>query len=69
MTGQVPGITRKEPIMAQGEFTKEEAMATEETFKEVFAALPKRKQMEFIGHANDIYLFLSAAKKVAPNES
>ena len=54
--------------MAQGEFTKEEAKETAEAFKEVFEALSKRKQLEFIGHANDIYLFLSAAEKAAPNE-
>ncbi len=54
--------------MAQGEFTKQEAMATEEAFKEVFEALPKTKQMAFIGHANDIYLFLTAAKNAAPHE-
>ncbi len=51
--------------MAQGEFTKEEATETETSFKEVFAALSKPKQMEFLGHANDIYLFLAAAKKAA----
>ena len=52
--------------MAQGDFTRAEAMETEEAFKEVFEALPKRKQMEFIGHANDIYIFLAAAKRAAP---
>lgn len=51
--------------MAQGEFTKDEATATEEAFKEVFATLTKSKRMEFAGHANDIYLFLAAAKKAA----
>jgi len=55
--------------MAQGEFTKEEAKQTEETFKEVFEALPKRKQIDFIGHANDIYLFIAAAGKAAPAEA
>lgn len=54
--------------MAQGEFTKEEATATEEAFEEVFAALPKTKQRAFIGHANDIYRFLNAAKEAAPEE-
>jgi len=34
--------------MAQGEFTKEEAKATEEAFDEVFKALPKRKQGEYL---------------------
>lgn len=52
--------------MAQGDFTKEEATFTEEAFKEVFKALPKTKQAAFIGHANDIYLFLAAAKEAAP---
>lgn len=52
--------------MAQGEFTKEEATETQEAFKEVFDALPKRKQCEFLGHANDIYLFLASAKRHAP---
>ena len=51
--------------MAQGEFTKAEATETEESFTEVFNALPKRKQAEFLGHANDIYLFLAAAKQHA----
>ena len=54
--------------MAQGEFTKEEAGATEEAFKEVFDTLSKNKKMEFFGHANDIYSFLAAAKRAAPGE-
>ena len=54
--------------MAQGDFTKEEAVETEMTFTEVFKALSKKKQMEFVGHANDVYLFLAAAKKAAPSE-
>jgi len=52
--------------MAQGEFTKEEATIIEETFTEVFKALSKAKQRDFLGHANDIYLFLTAAKNAAP---
>ena len=54
--------------MAQGDFTKEEAKFTADTFKEVFNALPKSKQLAYLGHANDIYLFLSAAEKAAPQE-
>lgn len=54
--------------MAQGEFTKEEAAQTEVAFKEVFDALSKPKQREFLGHANDIYLFLAACKENCPNE-
>lgn len=54
--------------MAQGQFTKEEVAETEKSFGEIFDALSGRKRIEFMGHANDIYLFLGAAKKVAPDE-
>jgi hypothetical protein len=55
--------------MAQGEFTKEEAKATREAFHEIFKSLPRNKKIEFIGHANDIYLFLDAAEEAAPAEA
>ena len=62
-------LKRKDDFhMAQGEFTKAEAKEMEDTFTEVFKALSKPKQCEFLGHANDIYLFLTAAKKAAPEE-
>ena len=51
--------------MAQGEFTAEEADRTKEAVDEMFEALPKSKRMNFIGHLNDILLFLAAAKKEA----
>lgn len=54
--------------MAQGEFTKEEAQAVIEELSELFDALPKSKRFDYIGHLNDIALFLEAAKKVAPEE-
>jgi len=54
--------------MVQGEFTKAEATATEEDFKEIFDALSRAKQLDFLGHANDIYLFLAAAKNAAPEK-
>lgn len=56
--------------MAQGEFTKEEAAnvieAVEQMFKE---GIPKSKRLNFVGHLNDICLFLNAAKRAAPYES
>jgi len=55
--------------MAQGEFTKEEAKETEDAFMEVVKALTRKKQAEFLGHANDIMLFLAAAKAAAPPEA
>ena len=54
--------------MAQGEFTKGEANETEKSFDSIFKALTKRKQVEFIGEVNDIFLFLAAAKAAAPVE-
>jgi hypothetical protein len=54
--------------MAQGEFTKEEAAETTKAIDEVFNALPKSKKGEFIGHYNDICLFMEAAKRAAPSE-
>ena len=54
--------------MAQGEFTKEEARETIDAVMEVLKALSKKKQIEFLGHANDIIMFLEAAGRAAPNE-
>lgn len=55
--------------MAQGEFTKEEATETIKAVGELIEAIPKSKRMNFIGHANDIFLFLDAAKRAAPGEA
>ncbi len=54
--------------MAQGEFTKEEAKATEQAVDEVMRAMPKKKLGEFMGHFNDIFLFIAAAGRAAPSE-
>lgn len=54
--------------MAQGDFTKEEAEATEKAFDELFKDLSKKKKMAFLGHANDIFLFLNTCKKECPSE-
>jgi len=54
--------------MAQGEFTKEEAEETKTAVEEMYTALPKNKKVEFVGHLNDVLMFLSAAQKVAPSE-
>jgi len=52
--------------MAQGEFTKEEAQATIDAVKEVLEGMSKKKKMEYLGHFNDIFLFLEAAGRAAP---
>jgi len=53
--------------MAQGDFTKQEATRALEAVSELFAAISKRKQMEYLGHLNDICLFLEAAKRATPD--
>jgi len=55
--------------MAQGEFTKEEAEQTRKAVEEIFEAVPKSKRVGFIGHLNDVFLFLEAAGRVAPSET
>jgi hypothetical protein len=55
--------------MAQGEFTKQETDETKKAVEEIYDALPKSKKFEFIGHLNDIFLFLEAAGRNAPDES
>ena len=54
--------------MAQGEFTKQEARRTEKAVNELFEALPKTWQVDYIGHLNDILLFLAAARKAASDK-
>ncbi len=53
--------------MAQGQFTKEEAKATKEALDELFEAIPKSKRIGYIGHLNDIALFIEAASRAAPS--
>lgn len=55
--------------MAQGEFTKEEADAIVEAVEEMFEGLTRLKQQDFVGHLNDIMLFLGAARRNAPEEA
>jgi len=54
--------------LAQGEFTKEEGKETLKAVDELFEAIPKTRQMEYLGHLNDICLFINAAIKSAPEE-
>jgi len=53
--------------MAQGDFTKEEAKRAREAVNEMFNALTRNKKMEYLGHLNDILLFLEAAGRHAPD--
>ena len=51
--------------MAQGDFTKEEAEETAKAVTELMEAIPKSKRYNYLGHYNDIMLFLSAAAAAA----
>ena len=55
--------------MAQGQFTRQEARNAREAVQEILDALPKTKKLAFLGHFNDLFLFLDAAEKAAPDES
>lgn len=52
----------------QGKFCKAEAKHVTEGMNEVLKALPRAKKMEFLGHFNDLFLFLAAAEKAAPEK-
>ena len=55
--------------MTQGKFSKEECKATQEAVEDIMKnAIPKGKSLDYIGHFNDIFLFLGACMQVAPNE-
>lgn len=54
--------------MAQGEFTKQEANETKKSVNELYKAIPKSRRLNYIGHLNDIFLFLEAAGRAAPDE-
>lgn len=54
--------------MAQGDFTKQEAESCEEAVSEIMNAMPKRKVAEYLGHFNDVFLFLATCKRECPDE-
>lgn len=55
--------------MATNRFTKEQAQVAKEALDEMYRAFSRNKQIEFIGHLNDIALFIESAQRVAPSES
>jgi hypothetical protein len=50
------------------DFTKEAAENAEQAVDQMFKALSKPKQREYLGHLNEVCLFIEAAKKAAPSE-
>lgn len=55
--------------MAQGDFTKEEAKSTREAVEELIDAIPKSKRMGYLGHLNDILLFIRGVERHIEAES
>lgn len=55
--------------MAQGEFTVGEAKETKKAVEEMFKAIPKSKRMDYLGHLNDVFLFIDAAILAIENET
>ncbi len=53
--------------MPQGDFTHAEAIFVRTCIDEIFSALSKAKRAEFLGHLNDILLYIEAADKAAPS--
>lgn len=52
-----------------GDFTKEEAQETVDSVTEIWKMLSKNKQKATVGFLNQVYLFLEAAKQMAPTEA
>lgn len=55
--------------MTQGKASKEEAKSCSEALDEIMKAMPKSKALDFVGHFNDIFLFLSACQRALPSET
>jgi len=53
-------------LMAQGQFTKREARRVKEVAEEILSALPKSKKLEYLGHFNNLFLFLRPAEHATP---
>jgi hypothetical protein len=54
--------------MPPDRFTKQQADETSEALDELFEAIPKPKRNDYLGHLNDIALFIAAAKRAAPDK-
>lgn len=52
--------------MAQGDFTKQNVVLVKEAIDELYGALPKSKKLNYLGHLNEIFLFLDKCNLVAP---
>lgn len=51
-------------MSSQRDVTIENLENVIEGFNELFETLPKSKKMQYIGHANDFYLFMAGVKEL-----
>ena len=63
------GENNQERKTTMGEFTKEGAATALITLDEMFKAIPKSKQGGYLGHLNELCLFIEAASLAAPTEA
>lgn len=52
--------------MAQGDFTRAEAKIVKDIVSELFDAIPKTRRFNYLGHLNDVLLFLEACGRQIP---
>ena len=53
--------------MATGDFTKEEANEIKKMVEELYRLVPGTKRDSFIGHLNEILVFIETARDHAPH--
>lgn len=53
---------------SQTDFTPERAKEIRDTVDDMFKGIPKSRRMEYIGHLNDIMLFIGAAERTMKPE-
>lgn len=54
--------------MGIGDFTKENASRALNTVSDMFEAIPKSKRGGYLGHLNEVSLFIEAARRIAKPE-
>lgn len=52
-----------------GAFTAENAVSMSEALSELFDAIPKSKRTGYLGHLNELGIFLSNAKRAAEQQA
>ncbi len=67
-TGGRVGMSSTSEWLMLGDWTKQEAERARESAGEMWEAISRKKQLDFLGHLNEILVFIEEAKKHAPEE-